>query len=338
MTPAPSDSVAIAFAGRAENLLMADFVIRTLSSDTKKILFADLPLNSSRRCNSILALIKSLQWHDVLITWYIKFSLLPALFRRFSNFGLEKPLRFVAVTYTALLLWFCFLVSKFRNVSIICGRPTIPLLLFCRLARPRSIVLLDSGPKQDVISHLNSCFRLLRWLPSVLGGFSGSPSLSEALQSLSDEPILLLCWSTARYQFNDLTLNHIVPINLLQFSNRFTAPLSLGNPAGEHHVFLIGKPDASRHEIRSLIQQCRAKYPFACPVYFRHPREDSRLASKLLIDYGVTLADPGLSIESHAMCQFRSINLLHVYAIRQSQSIQTLRMFYGSRFRVTFLR
>lgn len=338
MTGTRSPSEAIAFAGRAENLLLADLAIRSFAGASRSVLFADLPINSPRRRSAIRRLIDELGWSQVHLGWYVKISLLPAPLKRLTGLGLDSALRLAALSLAVAQVWRHLLTRRGCSIALICGRPGVAFLLCCRLARPQQLILLDSGPKQDVFSHLQASLRILRRLPARLGGFADASSAAEALALLTDQPIPLLCWSTERYSGSDQCVAQLAPVSVSEFVERFPAPPPLGDPQAPPCVFLIGKSDGTREDIQALIRLWSAQCAHARPIYFRHPREACTLATDLLEEHGISIADPALSIEGHAMRGFRAIHLQHVFAIRRSQSLMTLRVLYGPGFRITLLR
>lgn len=334
-----SAGLAVAFASRAENLLMADIAIRSLAPLCHRWLAADLPLNSSRRRSATVALIEQMGWDRVYYSWYVKISLLPGAIRRLGGFWLEPLLRLSAQLTANGWIWITLLSRRPLAVDLLCGRPTVSLLLFCRLARPRHVVLLDTGPKVDALRHLETALRALRRLPSGLGGVPRRMSRDEAFALLSpDLPVPLLCWSAARYAAQPGLTACLQPLDIAEFVGQCPASAPLGDPQGPPHVFLIGKSDSSREDVRMMIRLSRQHHPEATPIYFLHPREDGGLSADLLREEGVAVADPGMSLEGFAMMHLRDIKLIHVFAVRQSQTLMTLPVLYGAGFGVTLLR
>lgn len=333
-------SVSLAIASRAENLLMADIAIRLTRTSSRSILFCELPCNAKRRSNAICSLIRSMTWGEVHASPTIKYSTLPAWMRRLGGRLLDRSIRTLAITCSLVHVVAYGLSHGGTSVDLVCGRPRLALLVLCHLLRPKTIIFLDTGPKVDAFEHLTKAYTqfqgILR-LVSLSGWRSGS--LAGYLRSLSERPIPLLCWSVERYEGPQLLSGTVQPMSVDQLTADSGGPPLYGSAEGSPYVFLIGKPTLTpRDDLLALIAAWCSTCPEATPVYFLHPREQADAAHEIMAAHHIPIADRSLCIESHVMTTFKNVALRQVISIRDSRSIQTLRLLYGDRFTVRLIR
>ncbi|MFM2158114.1 MAG: hypothetical protein RLZZ124_588 [Cyanobacteriota bacterium] len=333
-------SVVLAMASRAENLLMADIAIRLHCPASRRVLFCEVPFNAARRRRAIRALIGSMAWDAVQVTPTIKYSSLPAGLRRLGGGLLERGIQGLALFCSLLRVVVHGLRHRGTSVDLVCGRPRLALLVLCHLLHPKRIILLDTGPKIDAFTHLRTAYAQLRALLSPLGLAGRLPgTVAGCLASLSDRPIPLLCWSMERYQRPEALLEQVRPTAVEELvAERAGAP-PYGSRQGPPFVFLIGKPTATPAEdLAAMIALWRASCPSATPVYFLHPREQPDAAVAIMGGHGIAIADRSLCVESHVMTTFKDVALQQVISIRDSRSLQTLRLLYGDHFDVRLIR
>ena len=279
-------------------------------------------------------------WSEVHASPTIKYSTLPAWSRRLGGRLLDRSIHTLAIACSLVRVVAYGLSQKGAPVDLVCGRPRLALLVLCHLVRPKAIIFLDTGPKVDAFEHLIKAYHQFQGILRLVGLSGGrSSSLVSYLRSLSDLPIPLLCWSVERYQASNLLSGVVQPISVDQLITDSGGPPLYGSAEGTPYVFLIGKPTATpRDDLSALVAAWRSTCPEATPVYFLHPREQAETAREIMAAHHIPIADRSFCIESHVMTSFKNVALQKVISIRDSRSIQTLRLLYGDRFTVQLIR